>query len=374
VRMDFKNIKIPFKIQSSVLALGSQSKNTICFVKGNTASISKAHADLNNPQEFLRFEKDIQYCLKKKPKIIAHDLHPEYQSTKYALGLLASSFQLLSVQHHHAHVAGCMVENNLKNQKVIGVVFDGTGLGLDNNIWGAEFLICDYKSFTRKAHLKEIPLLGGEKAIQEPSRLTLAWLYCIYGYKFLNLEVDFTNRLDKKKWLVLKQMLFSGVNSPLASSMGRLFDAAASLILAKPKAAFEAELGMELEKLAVSCQTLPSSYKFKIIKRQNNLLLDPALIFKGIIKDLKSGEQKARIAYKFHVTVAQMINRTCCILRQNTGIKRIVLSGGVFQNKLLLKLSSDLLYKYNFKVYTHKKLTCNDAGISLGQAVVAGLS
>jgi len=372
--MDFKTINIPLKIKSSVLALGSQTKNTICFVKGNTAFVSKVHTDLSNPQEFLRFEKDVQHCLKKNPKIITHDLHPEYQSTKYALEFLALSFKLLAVQHHHAHIAGCMAENGLKNQKVIGVVFDGTGLGSDNNLWGAEFLICDYKSFTRKAHLKEIPLLGGEKAIQEPFRLTAAWLYYIYGDKFLDLNIDFTNKLDKRKWVVLKQMLLSGVNSPLASSMGRLFDSAASLVLAKPKVSFEAELAIELEKLAVSCQPLPISYKFKIIKRQNGLLLDPALTFKGIIRDLKSGEQKAKIAYKFHVTVAQMINKTCCILRQNTGIKRIVLSGGVFQNKLLLKLSSDLLYKYNFKVYTHKKLTCNDAGISLGQAIVAGLS
>ncbi len=379
--MHLETITIPFKLKKPILALGSQTKNTICFVKGDTAYISPVHADLSNPQDFLQFEKDVKYFLKQRPKIIAYDLHPEYQSTKYGLELSAFSFQLSAVQHHHAHIAACMAENGLSNQKVIGVAFDGTGLGADGSLWGAEFLICDYKNFVRKAHVQEIVLLGGEKAILEPFRLTAAWLFLAYEGRFLNLDIDFVKKLDKKKWLVLKQMLVSGFNSPLASSMGRLFDAAASLVLSKYKASFEAELAIELEKLAVSFQSSvfsrqlsAISYQFKIIKSKNDYILDPALIFKGIIQDLKAGTPKEKIAYKFHKTIAEMINKTCRILRKGSGINNVVLSGGVFQNKLLLKLSSDLLYKHKFRLYMHKNLSCNDSGVSLGQALIANFS
>jgi hydrogenase maturation protein HypF len=271
-----------------------------------------------------------------------------------------------------------MAENGLKNQKVIGVAFDGTGLGSDNTLWGAEFLICDYKNFVRRAHLKEIPLLGGEKAILQPFRLVVAWLYSIYKDRFSNFNIDFIKRLDTKNWPVLKKMLLSGFNSPLTSSMGRLFDAVASLVLVKQKANFEAELAIELEKLAVSFQlsalshqSSAVSYQIKISKHKHKYILDPALMFKGIIEDLKRRAPKEKIAYQFHLAVARMIARTSQILRKNSGINKLVLSGGVFQNKLLLRLSLDLLYKQDFKVYTHKNLACNDSSISLGQALIA---
>lgn len=372
--MEAKTIKIPFRIKKPVLAVGSQTKNTICFIRGDVAYISQVHPDLSNPDDFLRFEKNAKHFLKKNPGIIAYDLHPEYQSTKYALELTPNTYHLLPIQHHHAHIVSCMAENGLMNQKVIGVSFDGTGLGIDNILWGAEFLVCDYKDFKRSAHLKEIPLLGGEKAILEPYRLTLAWLYSIYGDKFLKLNIGFAKKLNKSNWDVLKSMLISGFNSPRACSMGRLFDAVASLVLAKYKANFEAELAIKLEKMAVLAEggcASGGSYPFKIIKNSNTYILNPSWMFKAIVEDLRKKEPKERIAYRFHLSVSEMIKKTCLLLRESTGISNVVFSGGVFQNKLLLRQSLVLLYKEDFKVFTHKILACNDSSISLGQALIA---
>ncbi len=372
--MEVKKIKLPFKVKRPILAMGSQTKNTLMFARGDSLYLSPLHHDLTNPEDFLAFEKSVNFFLKEHPQIIAYDLHPEYQSTKVALALSAKTYRLIPVQHHHAHIASCMLENGLKNQKVIGVAFDGAGLGLENKIWGAEFLVCDYKKFMRCAYLREIPLLGQDRAVLEPWRLAAAWFYLIYRDKFLNLGINFTKGINKKKWRVLKNMYLSGYNSPLASSMGRLFDAVASLILAKYEARFEAELAIRLEKLAAKHRKIISGYSFKIIHNQNEYILDPVPMFKQIALSLKLGESKESIAYRFHFTVAEMIKKTCLALRKEKKINRVVLSGGVFQNNILLRLSLDLLYKDGFEVFTHQKLSSSDSSISLGQLAIANFS
>jgi hydrogenase maturation protein HypF len=329
------------------------------------------HENLTNPDDFLRFKKTVKLFLKKNPQVIAYDLHPEYQSSRYALSL-PNRFNLVSVQHHHAHIASAMADNQLRNKKVIGVAFDGTGLGSNNRIWGAEFLFCDYKDFKRVAHLKEIPLLGGEKAILEPWRLGAAWLYQTYRDAFLNLKVDAIKIIDKNKWRVLKKMYLSGFNSPLASSMGRLFDAVAYLVFKKQKVDFEAQLAIELQRYAQAYKSDNSlGYNFRISKNKGEYIIEPLAMFKQIAEDLKAKKSKEEIAYRFHLTVAQMVRRMCLILRKGHNLKQVVLSGGVFQNNLLLKLVLDLLYKDGFTVITPRKLSSNDSGISLGQAVIA---
>lgn len=353
------------------MALGSQTKNTVCFLKNNSAFMGPLHKDLTQLDDFINFKKDVKKFLKGKPRIIAYDLHPEYQSNKYAAVIATPYLKLEPVQHHHAHIASCMAEHGLKNQQVIGVAFDGTGLGEDNQIWGAEFLICDYKGFKRAAYLEKIPLIGQEAAITEPWRLTAAWLCRIYKDKFLSLNIDFTKGIDKKKWAVLKKMDSVHFNSPFVSSMGRLFDAAASLIMAKYKAGYEAELAVSLEKLATGYKREGKAYKFVIKKIKGIYIIDPSFIFKGIISDIKKQVTKQEIAYRFHMAVAKIINEICLKLKKEAKIKKVVLSGGVFQNKLLLKMTLDLLYKYNFEVIIHKNLPANDANISLGQAVIA---
>lgn len=354
--MEIKKIKLPFRLKLPVLALGGQAKNTICFARDDAASISPVHADLGILKDCLAFEKDVRYYLKHKPAVIAFDLHPEYQSSKFGLSLSAR-YRLAPIQHHHAHIAACMVENGLSNQKVIGVAFDGTGLGADGTLWGAEFLVCDYHKFQRRAHLKEIPLIGGEKAILEPWRLLIAWL-------------NFPEAFDKSG--LLKKIYQRRINSPLASSMGRLFDAVGSLILGKREARFEAELAIGLEKLAEKNNLQTSGYKIKLIQTKDGYILDPRPIFKQIMHDLKVKCRREVISWRFHRSVAEMIARTCLVLRKRTKVNKVVLSGGVFQNKILLKQSLDLLYKSGFRVFTHKYLSCNDMCISLGQAVIAG--
>jgi hydrogenase maturation protein HypF len=285
--------------------------------------------------------------------------------------LQAGGWRLEPVQHHHAHIAACLADNGLKKQKVIAVAFDGTGLGDDRTIWGAEFLLCDYRDYRRVGHLKEVPLLGGERAILEPWRLAAAWLYLGAKNNFWRLKVDFLKKWERQKWRVLEKMYLAGYNSPLASSMGRLFDAAASIILAKNKARFEAELALGLEKKAIRYQRSAMSWKFNTIRGRDGFVLDPAPVFKGIIEGLRQRETKEKLAFNFHLSLAEMISKVCLVLRKKYRLNQVVLSGGVFQNKLLLRLSLDLLYKHGFAVAAAKNVSANDSGISLGQAAIA---
>jgi len=370
--MKVKKIRLPFEIKKSILAFGSQTKNTLCLAQGHFAYLSPVHPDLSMLEDFLAFVKDAKYFLKRNPKIIATDLHPDYQSSLFAQDLLQTShFKLHTIQHHHAHIASCMMEHGLANQKVIGVSFDGTGLGLRGQLWGGEFLLCDYRDFERRAHLKEVPLLGGEKAIQEPWRLAAAWLYQLYEDRFLNLKLDFVKGLNKNHWRLLKQLYGSSTHAPLASSAGRLFDAAASLILNKYKVRFEAELAIELERLAAAYRSQAQAYPFDLNKGKDEYMLDPLPMFRHIVLDLKHKEPKEKMAYRFHLTVASMMKSVCLSLRRIHRLNKVVLSGGVFQNRLLLEMSHNLLRKAGFKIFTHRQLQANDACLSLGQVAIA---
>jgi len=383
-----ENLRLPFKIKKAVLALGAQAKNTLCFAEGDTAYISRAHPDLSTPEDLSNFEKDVRFFLKRNPRIIACDLHPEYASTKYAYQLRTTDDELRTtddpsislgvnglrtVQHHHAHIASCMADNGLKNQRVIGVAFDGTGLNTDNTLARAEFMICDYNTFQRSAHLRDIPLLGGEAAVREPWRMAAAWLYTAYPREFSRLGIGFIRGLNKNKWSVLKKMYVSGFNSVPASSMGRLFDAAASIILEDHQVHSEAELAIKFERMAQTSTPEQKPYHFKMFKKDGTCIIDPVPVFKEIVIDIKNHRPKEAMAYSFHLGIAVMLEITCLVLRRKHKINRVILSGGVFQNSLLLRLGSALLYKEGFEVFTHKKISCNDSGVSLGQVVIAGL-
>jgi hydrogenase maturation protein HypF len=373
-----RTIRVSTFARKAVLALGSQTKNTVCLFTGNAARISPIHNNLLSPEDFQGFEKEVRCLLRKKPGIIACDMHRDYQSTQYAYTQLALRFPIVPVQHHHAHIVSCMAENGIANKKVIGVAFDGTGFGVDNTLWGAEFLICDYRSFERRGHLREVPLIGAEKAIHEPWRLAAAWLFLAFGNKFPSLDVAFVKKLNLTKWRILQAMYEKEVNSPKASSMGRLFDAAASLISGHYLVASEGALALWLEKEAVRFagkkelrQRELRSYPFGLGRREGKYQIDPAPLFRALIGDLRSGRDKGEVSFIFHLTVAEMVKQVCLRLRRETAIKSVALSGGVWQNNLLLRLALDLLYKEHFQAIFHKKLSCNDSGISLGQAVIA---
>ncbi|HIE44219.1 MAG TPA: carbamoyltransferase HypF, partial [Candidatus Omnitrophica bacterium] len=242
-----------FKIENSVLACGGYSKNTFAIASEDELILSHHIGDMDNIETYNSFVNGIEHfkkLLELEPKIIAHDLHPEYLSTKYAQQIYNRSpgtYYLLPVQHHHAHIASVMADNLLDNRKVIGIAFDGTGLGSDGNLWGGEFLIADYSNFQRIAHLKYIPLPGGEKAIKEPWRIAASYLYCTFGEKFFNFNIDFIRRIDKNKWKILQKMIDEGINTPFTSSVGRLFDAVSSLIGVRDTINYEGQAAIELE-------------------------------------------------------------------------------------------------------------------------------
>lgn len=366
-------ITLPFSLKTPVLALGAQTKNTVCFAERNTASVSEVHRDLSDPEDFAHFERAVRAFLKKRPRSIAIDTHPEYVSTKYAHALFDARYTLRAIQHHHAHIASCMADYGLRNEAVIGVAFDGTGMGADGTLWGGEFFVCDYRTCKRQAHLKAIPLLGGERAILEPWRVALFWLDQAFGEKLWRLKIDFIKKIPRDKWQVLKQMSRAGFNAPLSSSVGRLFDAAASIVLAKPFARHEAALAIELEKTASGFRGQAEAYQFKMVKIKAGCMIDPLSLFRQLVEEVRNKVPQGEIAYRFHLTVARMIQRTCALLAKKTGIKKVAVSGGVFQNTLLLDLVSDLLYREDLQLISHRRLSCNDSGIALGEAVIAGL-
>jgi hydrogenase maturation protein HypF len=365
-------IILDFKLKE-VLALGGELKNTISFSKENYVFLSQYLGDLKGV-ETLKFFKESIVSLKKmfraSPKIIACDLHPDYLSTKYAEEIgVKRGIKVVKVQHHHAHIVSCMAENNVK-ERVIGVAYDGTGYGDDGNIWGGEFLLCDFKKYSRIGHLKYYALPGGDKAVAQPWRMAYSYLHSIYGPRAKKIDIDFNRRMDYDRLSIIEKMIDKNINSPLTSSCGRLFDAASSLIGIRDEISYEGQAAMELESFCAS--GIKERYNFYICREGEEFIIDPQKIFIDIIKDLKEGIDKKVMAAKFHNTVAEFTVDLCGKIRENTGINKIALSGGVFQNRYLTEKIISLLEKDDFQVYTQRKVPPNDGGISLGQAVVAG--
>jgi len=374
--MSFKNdfeIKgVPFQAKCDLVACGAELKNTFVLIGSGKMFISKINGDLENLDNFLLYERRIGAALKNlniKPRLVCCDLHPEYLSTKFAQDFAEKHrVGLEYIQHHHAHVASCMFENQ-ESGKAIGVAFDGTGYGTDERLWGGEFLVFDYRNFKRQAHLQYIPLAGGNKSILEPWRLAAAWAHSIYKDRFLELKIDFVNGLNHKKWQLIKQMLEGEINSPLSSSMGRLFDAVSALLDIREVVAYEGQAAIELERAANKFYPQKfSAYKFAI-ERKEVLVINPRAIFLGIIEDLKNKVEIGKIALKFHYSIAQMIKEVCILIRKEGKLNKVFLSGGVFQNKILKEKASQLLGDSGFKVFTHL-ISPNDSCISIGQAIV----
>ena len=383
-------LTVPLIFKNEILACGAHLKNTFCLAKGNEVFISHHIGDLENLETLVALEKSVKHFKKLfaiEPAIIAHDLHPEYLSTKYAhrLRTMNSRLRTIPIQHHHAHIVSCLADNGVDNHKVIGVAFDGTGYGEDGNIWGGEFLIADYADFERKAHLKYLPLPGAEQAIKEPWRMAATYLYETYGEGFLRLNLDFTSRLNKSRWAVLEKMIKRRINSPLTSSMGRLFDAVSSLLGLRDEITYEGQAAMELEMAIKSVQSSKfkvKSYKYGIEQEKKFFIIKPKEIIMGIVEDLKHSVPVGAISFKFHNTIVEMIVETCMKIRSdfnqnyklrtmNSELNEVALSGGVFQNIFLLDRTFYRLIEEGFRVYSHHQVPTNDGGISLGQAVIA---
>ena len=364
-------IELPFELKE-ILATGAELKNTFCLTRGNLAFLSQHIGDLKDYESLKFYEEAIERFKKLfeiKPKIIAYDLHPDYFSTRYAFDH-SSNCRAIGIQHHYAHIASCMAENGIKEkEKVIGVAFDGTGYGNDKRIWGGEFFVCNYHDFKRIAHLKYLPLPGGDKAIEEPYRMAISYLFFSFGNDFP--EIEFTKRWRKKIPLVLS-MIKQKVNSPLTSRMGRFFDAVSSILGIRNFSTYEGQAAMELQAEAERAQRLNlKGYNYKMERNKDIYIIEPELIIRGIVKDLENEVSKTSVALKFHYTIAQIIESVCQEIREKTEINKVCLSGGVFQNGLLTELTGRGLEKGGFKLYLQRKVPANDGGICLGQAVIA---
>jgi hydrogenase maturation protein HypF len=276
---------------------------------------------------------------------------------------------LVPVQHHHAHIVSCLIDNKVEGP-VIGVAFDGTGYGSDGKIWGGEFLLADWRSFQRVGHLEYVPLPGGEVAIRKPYRMALGYLYSLLGEDF-SLEGLPLNPTELE---IIKQQLKRGINSPLTSSAGRLFDAVSALAGVRGEIDYEAQAAIELEMLAPDKVPESESYPFAIVEHEGMRVVRLGGLLSAVVQDVRNQTPASLISLKFHNTMAQIITKVCKLIAKDTGIKQVALSGGVFQNRLLLKLATAALQKEGFDVLTHHLVPCNDGGISLGQAVIANFA
>jgi hydrogenase maturation protein HypF len=272
------------------------------------------------------------------------------------------------VQHHHAHIASCLADNDL-DEKVIGVAFDGTGYGADGRIWGGEFIIADCERFTRIAHLEYLPLPGGELAIKKPYRTAIGYLQA------LGIETDMTllflKDIDPVEIDVIKSQLEKNINAPLTSSLGRLFDAVAALMGLRGVIEYEAQAAIDLEMLAMEADEETGDYPFATVEQDGVKIIKIRDLIAAIIKDTGGAVPGAKIAARFHNTIARMILVLCQSISKETSINKVALSGGVFQNRLLSGKAITLLESAGLTVFTHRQVPCNDGGISLGQAVIA---
>jgi hydrogenase maturation protein HypF len=360
-------IRLAGDFSRPVLACGGHLKNTFCLGKGRQAFVSHHIGDLENLETLTSFKAGIEHYKRLfdiAPQAVAYDLHPDYLATRYALELDLP--HKIGVQHHHAHIASVLAEHGLSGP-VIGVAADGTGYGGDGTIWGCEIMLAGLLKFERLAHLAYVPLPGGDQAVRQPWRVAASYLSQIYGEAFLALEIPFVKEIDPRRWKPLAQMITKGVNSPLASSLGRLFDGVAALVGLRNEVVYEGQAAIELEALAAPADR---AYPFAI-KYGQPLILDVGPLIRAIVQDLQQGVPPGLIAGRFHRSIAELLAAVCVLARRQTGLGEVALSGGVFQNRLLLEQLLDRLEELDFKVYRNQQVPPNDGGLSLGQAVVA---
>jgi hydrogenase maturation protein HypF len=366
--------------QPSVLAVGGELKNTICLTKGKHAFLSQHVGDLENIESYSFFHEAIEHLgriLEIRPQIIAYDLHPDYFSTKWALQ--QDGVALIGVQHHHAHIASCMAENHLEG-RVIGFALDGTGYGTDGKIWGGEVLVAGYESFERAAHFEYVPLPGGAAAIREPWRMAVSYLAHHFGREFpqldfMKLDIPFVRELNRPKVDFILRMMEQGVNSPLTSSCGRLFDAVAALIGIRQQVNYEAQAAIELE-MAIASSEVESSekdtaYPIELLPEDENWILSTRPLFEALLDDLGQNVSAATISRRFHNGLVEGFVQLATLLRSKTTLDRVCLSGGTFQNAYLSQRFEERLSESGFEVYTQKEVPSGDGGLSLGQALVA---
>jgi hydrogenase maturation protein HypF len=366
-------VPVPVAIEHEsqpILAVGGELKNTICIIRGAEAFLSQHVGDLENLESYNFFKEAVshlQRILEVQPQMVAHDLHPDYFSTKWALE--REDVQHVPVQHHHAHIASCMAENHLDG-KVIGIALDGTGYGTDGAIWGGEVLIAEYATFERSAHLQYVPLPGGSAAIHEPWRMAVSHLVKNYSNDVRALDLTFLKEIDARKLQVVLQMMEREIHSPRTSSCGRLFDAVAALIGLRNSITYDAQAAIELE-MAARDSTDEGAYPFNCVKEGSIWKIGTRSLFDWLIADLRKQASVPDMSRRFHNGLALIMAEMATKIREEQNLNRVCLSGGCFQNALLFEFMLKALRNQNFEVYFHSEVPAGDGGISLGQALVA---
>lgn len=358
-----------------VLSLGSDSSNTFCLLSENLAYPSQHMGDMDTIEAQENLEKSVEeFCtmLGISPQVITSDLHPDYYSREVA-NRLARRFGAIrhpGVQHHHAHLAACMGENNI-DENVIGIILDGTGFGLDDKIWGFEVLHGDYSSFSREYHLKYTPLPGGNTAIQNPWITAIAYVITLLGNHGKDLSYELFPRYSRMIRLV-EQVLSKKLNAPLASSCGRLFDAVSALLGLCLETTYEGQAAIHLSDLLLDQVSTASfrdltPYTFTI----EDTVINPMYVFEQICNQIRQHLSCKDISKQFHDTVVAMVTEAAKRIREKTGISQVVLSGGCWQNHYLRMTTKQILQESEFEVFTHRLIPPGDGGLALGQAMIA---
>ena len=361
-------VALPFECATPILAVGGQLKNTFALGRGRAAVVSHHTGDLDELVAFEAFERDIglyERTFDVTPTVIAHDLHPDYAATRYALS--RTGVQHIGVQHHHSHIASCLAENGVAGP-VLGVAWDGAGWGTDGCVWGGEFLVGDRAAVHRAAHFRYVAMPGGDRAAREPWRMALAHL------RDAGLDdSDALRAVSLTTRRTVAQMVERSLNTPLTSSVGRLFDAVAVLCGAAQETTFEGQAAMWLESLAEQSRD-EGRYPFALEEAAEPtapLMVDTRPLIRGIEQDRRAGAMPAVIARRFHSTLAEIVRDVVQILGARTRLRQVVLSGGVFLNGILAAEVESLLAATGFEVYRHRVVSPGDGGLSLGQLAVA---
>lgn len=370
-------LRVAGSFERQTLACGGELKNTFCVAKENHAFLSHHIGDLENYETLRSFREGVEHFCRLfdvRPELVAYDLHPEYLSTKYARELEEAGLPAVGVQHHHAHIAACLADNERPyEERVIGVALDGTGYGTDGAVWGGEFLEGSIREgFVRRAHLEYIPMPGAGAAIREPWRMAVAYLISLYGEEeTLKLPLASVRRAGERDVRLIARLVEHRLNTPPTSSAGRLFDAVAALagVPGSRRTTYEGQAAVELELAANG----PASrrYPFRLHLGGARWVVETHETVAGVVEDLLAGRKIGEISSAFHRTVAEMVVAGCEGIRSAGGASAVALSGGTFQNLLLMEQVVELLAGKGFTTYRHRRVPTSDGGLSLGQAVLA---
>ncbi|HUS79639.1 MAG TPA: carbamoyltransferase HypF [Armatimonadota bacterium] len=363
---------VPFPVRLAeelppLLAVGGHLKNTFCITSGRNAFLSQHIGDLADIPALEFYKRSLEHfesLLQVTPQAVACDLHPDYLSTRVAERIASDrDLPLFRVQHHHAHLAACLADNH-EPGPAIGLLCDGTGYGGDGTVWGCEVLVGDAGGFERFAHLRQVPLPGGEAAIDEPWRMALVYSMAALGPEF----VDMVQRSGHPRRRVILEMIERGINCPMASSAGRLFDAVAALLDLHTMADYEGQAPMHLEAIAVRGEP---AYRFEITRAEDGWVLDPTLTIRGILEDINALVDRGRIAGRFHSAFVMMLAEIAAIAARERGLDPVALSGGTFQNRIVVEDLMDELERRGLRPLMHRSLPPGDGCLALGQAMVA---